>query len=72
MLVSINNRVPLLFNRIRCEVHYLISEVTRSVDDAPSFKISVGKTSSECEIDFALLAHILFKFCPFVIIWLCS
>ena len=40
--VSLTIHIPLLFNRIWCEVHYLISEAVRSVDDTPSFNIAVG------------------------------
>ena len=36
ILISIRNRISLLFNRSACEVQYLISESARSVDDAPS------------------------------------
>ena len=46
--VSLTTHIPLLFNRIWCEVHYLISEAVRSVDDTPSFNIAVGTASSEC------------------------
>ena len=74
ILVSLTTHTPLLYNRIWCEVHYLISEATRSADDTPSFtEYCAGcNTSSECGIYFAFSSSYIIKILGlFVIIWLC-